>query len=43
MLRRLRVAKVRVWSSEIEAGGGVPGGAVSLEDEEWLRLWDALV
>jgi hypothetical protein len=39
MLRRLRVAKVLVCSSEMVAGGGVPGGCTSKEDDECLRPW----
>jgi hypothetical protein len=37
ILRRFRVAKVLVWSSEMLAGGGVPGGCTSKEEEECLR------
>ena len=40
MLRRLSVAKVRVCSSGMLVGGGVPGSGTSKDDvEEWLRPW----
>lgn len=39
MLRRFRVAKVRVCSSETVAGGGVPGDCTSKVGTDDLRLW----